>query len=86
MVGLLTLVAAADTAFSQLFSPRSSVIVVCRKFDVDNNCHRCSDYFYVHSEDKAIAKCKRMGFEDPYYFPTVGAAFKWMLPNCSCGD
>ena len=63
-----------------------NVCVVCAKFDALKNCQRCSEHFWVTSEDKADAKCARMGFDEAYFFRNVRAAFRWMRPNCSCGE
>jgi len=27
-----------------------------------------------------------MGYDEPNYFGSVQAVFRWMLPNCDCGD
>lgn len=61
------------------------IYTVCRKYMVERNCYKCSNYFAVRSEAEAQAKCARWGAdEDPYYFPSVGRVFSWKLPNCTC--
>jgi hypothetical protein len=68
-----------------LGQPGRVIYTVCRKFVVDRNCYKCSNYFAVRSESEAQAKCSRWGAdEDPYYFPSVGRVFSWKLPNCTC--
>ena len=63
-----------------------SQAVICRKFVADKNCHQCSDYFWAQTQDEADKKCEDMGFDEAYYFPRVGAAFRWMVPNCDCAS
>jgi hypothetical protein len=61
----------------------SQVLVVCRRFIADEACYRCSDYFYVDSEDEAQSRCGELG-ADPYYFPGIGRMAVWMRGHCSC--
>ena len=63
----------------------SQVLVVCRRFIADGSCYKCSDYFYVDSEDEAQSRCGELG-ADPYYFPGIGRMAFWMRGNCSCKD
>jgi len=72
----ITLFAVPDWACSQ-------VLVVCRRFIADKGCHKCSDYFYVNSEDEAQQRCGKLG-GDPFYFPGVGRMSFWMRGHCSC--
>ena len=61
------------------------VLVVCRRYVAEGNCHKCSDYFYVNSEDEAQRRCDKLG-ATPYYFPGVGAMEFWMRGNCPCPE
>ena len=61
----------------------SQVMVLCRRFIADQGCHKCSDYFYVNSEDEAGQRCGKLGGQ-PFYFPGLGPMSFWMRGNCSC--
>ena len=61
----------------------SQILVVCRRFVADQSCHKCSDYFYVNSEDEAQQRCGKLGAQ-PFYFPGVERMSFWMRRNCSC--
>lgn len=60
------------------------VYTVCKLFDPESNCNRCSDYFTVRSEEEAQNKCARAGYDDVYYFPSVSRVYSWMGGNCTC--
>ncbi len=83
LLGTVAVVAAAilfalpDMTFS------AQVLVVCRRYVTEGNCHKCSDYFYVNTEDEAQSRCGKLG-ATPYYFPGVGAMEFWMRGNCPC--
>lgn len=62
------------------------IYVVCWKYVPEKNCNQCSDYFSVQTEDEAIRKCKKKGFAEPNYFPSVGRIRAWVLSHCTCGD
>lgn len=62
------------------------VYTVCKFFDPERNCNKCSDYFTVRSEDEAQDKCSRGGYEDAYYFPSVSRVYSWMGGHCTCGN
>jgi hypothetical protein len=59
------------------------VLVVCRRFVADQSCYKCSDHFYVNSEDEAQRRCDKLGAQ-PFYFPGIGPMAFWMRGNCSC--
>ncbi len=61
----------------------SQVLTVCRRFVADRSCYKCSEYFYVDSEDEAQQRCAKLGAQ-PYYFPGVRAMERWILGNCPC--
>jgi len=65
------------------------IYVVCRKYVAQENCHKCSDYFAVQTEDEAVRKCEKRGYTDfaePNYFPSLGRVAAWILSHCTCGD
>jgi len=69
----------------------TTVLVVCRVYNVSRNCYKCSDYFSVDSslpggEDKAKRRCAKKGYDEPNYFKTTSQVQHWMLANCTCGD
>ncbi len=80
------LIAVTVISFGLPATAHSIVFVVCRKFVPEKGCYKCSSYFSVQNEDEAQRKCARMGYSEPNYFGSVGAVFRWMLPNCDCGD
>jgi DNA phosphorothioation-dependent restriction protein DptG len=59
------------------------IFTLCRWYNAEKNCYRCSDYFSVRSEEQAKRKCKG---GTPYYFPSVFALQSWMIANCTCGE
>lgn len=73
----------ALVAVPSLASPQRVIYTLCRWYNAEKNCYRCSDYFSVRSEEQAQRRCRG---GTPYYFPSVGALHGWMISNCTCGD
>ena len=61
-----------------------SVYVICRKFIPERNCYKCAEYFHARSEDEAVKKCGKRGYDQAYYFRSMGSMQRWMLGNCTC--
>ena len=62
----------------------SQVYFVCRKYNPTKNCYICTNYSSTSSEEEAQARCGARGMDEAHYFPSVGAAFAWKVPNCTC--
>jgi len=67
------------------YSQPQIIFVVCRKYDASGNCHKCSDYFSVRSEEEAQRKCGKRG-ADTYFVPSVQAMFRWKVSHCTCEE
>jgi hypothetical protein len=83
---ILIVMAVVLFGLPELASSQRVIYVVCRKYVAEQNCNKCSDYFSVQNEDEAIRKCKKKGYAEPNYFPSVGRIRAWVLSHCTCGD
>jgi hypothetical protein len=83
MPGLFVLgILVVSLALPEMALPQ--VYCVCRKFNPTKNCFICTGHFTTSSEEEAQARCAKRGMDEAYYFPSVGAVFRWKLPNCTC--
>jgi len=83
---LIPIVALGIFAIPEFASSQRVIYVVCRQYVPEKGCYKCSDYFSVQTEDEAVRKCGRRGYDEPNYFRSVNAIRRWVLSNCTCGD
>jgi hypothetical protein len=77
------LVVVAAILFTVPETACSQILTVCRRFIAAESCYKCSDYFYVNSEDEAQSRCAQLRAR-PYYFRSFRAYERWLLGNCPC--
>ena len=63
-----------------------TVYAKCRKFVPERNCYKCGEYFHARSEDEAVKKCGKKGYDQAFYFRSMGSMQRWMLGNCTCDN